>query len=258
MAINVKVNGATRSVNAEPDTPLLYVLRNDLELNAAKFGCGLAQCGACTVLIDGVATRSCVTPLGRVGQSEVTTLEGLGTTAKLHPLQQAFIDEQAAQCGYCTNGMIMAAKAFLDNNPNPPRHRFATDLRAISAAAAPRTASCAPSCARPRPTGGSDHERSPSDTPRFRRRAWRHRAGLQPGAACADAAGAAPAGQPANRSAAQRVDRDQCRRHRHRLHRQGGAGAGHPHRFVSDRGGGARPAARARQDHFRRYRTYAQ
>lgn len=119
MAITVKVNGASRSVNAEPDTPLLYVLRNDLELNAAKFGCGLAQCGACTVLIDGVATRSCVTPLASVGQSEVTTLEGLGTREKLHPLQQAFIDEQAAQCGYCTNGMIMAAKSFLDNTPNP-------------------------------------------------------------------------------------------------------------------------------------------
>jgi nicotinate dehydrogenase subunit A len=119
MAINVKVNGATRSVDAEPDTPLLYVLRNDLELNAAKFGCGLAQCGACTVLIDGVATRSCVTPLGNVGQSEVTTLEGLGTIERMHPLQQAFVDEQAAQCGYCTNGMIMAAKSFLDTNPHP-------------------------------------------------------------------------------------------------------------------------------------------
>src|SRR5215207_7185891 len=108
MAISLKVNGVTRSVDAEPDAPLLYVLRNDFELNGAKFGCGLSQCGACTVLIDGVPTRSCVTPLGRVGQSDVTTLEGLGTTAKLHPLQQAFVDEQAGQCGYCLNGMIMA------------------------------------------------------------------------------------------------------------------------------------------------------
>jgi nicotinate dehydrogenase subunit A len=119
MAVNLKVNGATRSVNAEPDTPLLYALRNDLELNAAKFGCGLSQCGSCTVLIDGVATRSCETPLSRIGQSEVTTLEGLGTTAKLHPLQQAFIDEQASQCGYCLNGMIMSAKALLDKNSRP-------------------------------------------------------------------------------------------------------------------------------------------
>jgi nicotinate dehydrogenase subunit A len=119
MAINLKVNGGSRSVPAEPDTPLLYVLRNDLELNGAKFGCGLAQCGACTVLIDGRATRSCVTPISAVGQSEVTTIEGLGTITKPHPLQQAFIDEQAAQCGYCINGMIMASKDLLDHKPRP-------------------------------------------------------------------------------------------------------------------------------------------
>ena len=97
MAISLTVNGTTRSVEAEPDTPLLYVLRNDLELNSAKFGCGLAQCGACTVLIDGKAVRSCVTPIGTVANSEITTLEGLGTLDKLHPLQRAFIGEQAAQ-----------------------------------------------------------------------------------------------------------------------------------------------------------------
>jgi nicotinate dehydrogenase subunit A len=119
MAINVKVNGVSRSVPAAPDTPLLYVLRNDLELNGAKFGCGLAQCGACTVLVDGRATRSCVTPISAVGQSEVTTIEGLGTVAKPHPLQQAFIDEQAAQCGYCINGMIMSAKELLDRKSHP-------------------------------------------------------------------------------------------------------------------------------------------
>jgi nicotinate dehydrogenase subunit A len=119
MAINLKVNGVSRSVPAEPDTPLLYVLRNDLELNGAKFGCGLAQCGACTVLVGGRATRSCVTPISAVGQSEVTTIEGLGTVATPHPLQQAFIDEQAAQCGYCINGMIMAAKDLLDRKPRP-------------------------------------------------------------------------------------------------------------------------------------------
>jgi nicotinate dehydrogenase subunit A len=119
MAINLKVNGVSRSVPAAPDTPLLYVLRNDLELNGAKFGCGLAQCGACTVLVDGRATRSCVTPISAVGQSEVVTIEGLGTIAKPHPLQQAFIDEQAAQCGYCINGMIMSAKELLDRKPHP-------------------------------------------------------------------------------------------------------------------------------------------
>jgi len=117
MAINLKVNGASRSVPAEPDTPLLYVLRNDLELNGAKFGCGLAQCGACTVLINGRPTRSCVTPIGTIGDAEVVTIEGLGTVEKPHALQKAFMDEQAVQCGYCINGMIMTAKELLDRNP---------------------------------------------------------------------------------------------------------------------------------------------
>ena len=119
MAISLKVNGATRSVPAEPDTPLLYVLRNDLELNGAKFGCGMAQCGACTVLIDGKAVRSCVTDIGSLANAEITTLEGLGSIEKPHALQRAFIEEQAAQCGYCINGMIMSAKALLDRNPTP-------------------------------------------------------------------------------------------------------------------------------------------
>jgi nicotinate dehydrogenase subunit A len=119
MAVSLKVNGATRSVPAEPDTPLLYVLRNDLELNGAKFGCGMAQCGACTVLIDGQAVRSCVTEIGLLANAEITTLEGLGTIDKPHPLQRAFIEEQAVQCGYCINGMIMTAKALLDHHPKP-------------------------------------------------------------------------------------------------------------------------------------------
>jgi nicotinate dehydrogenase subunit A len=119
MAVTLKVNGASRSVPAEPDTPLLYVLRNDLGLNGAKFGCGLAQCGACTVLVDGKAVRSCVTDIGSLAGAEITTLEGLGSIEKPHPLQRAFIDEQAAQCGYCINGMIMSAKALLDRNPKP-------------------------------------------------------------------------------------------------------------------------------------------
>jgi nicotinate dehydrogenase subunit A len=119
MAISLKVNGSTRSVPAEADTPLLYVLRNDLGLNGAKFGCGLAQCGACTVLLDGRAVRSCVTETGAIGGAEVTTIEGLGKIDKPHPLQQAFIGEQAAQCGYCINGMIMTAKELLDRNPHP-------------------------------------------------------------------------------------------------------------------------------------------
>jgi nicotinate dehydrogenase subunit A len=118
MTIELRVNGASHSVPAEPDTPLLYVLRNDLTLNGAKFGCGQAQCGACTVLIDGKPVRSCVTAAGSVGKAEITTIEGLGSAAKLHPLQKAFIDEQAVQCGYCSNGMILSAKDLLDRKPN--------------------------------------------------------------------------------------------------------------------------------------------
>jgi len=125
MAVSLRVNGANRSVPAEPDTPLLYVLRNDLELNGAKFGCGLAQCGACTVLIDGSPVRSCITQIGAIGQSEITTIEGLGTIDNPHPLQRAFMQEQAAQCGYCINGMIMTAKELLDRN----RHPTAAEIR---------------------------------------------------------------------------------------------------------------------------------
>jgi nicotinate dehydrogenase subunit A len=119
MTISLKINGSQREVPSAADTPLLYVLRNDLALNGAKFGCGLAQCGACTVLIDGRAVRSRITEIGTIGQAEITTIEGLGTIEKPHPLQQAFIDTQAAQCGYCINGMIMTAKDLLDRNPRP-------------------------------------------------------------------------------------------------------------------------------------------
>ena len=110
------VNGEMREVSVEADTPLLYILRNDLELNGAKFGCGLAQCGACTVVMNGTAIRSCRTPVSQVN-APITTLEGLGTDEKPHPLQKTFIAEQAMQCGYCINGMIMSAKALLDRNP---------------------------------------------------------------------------------------------------------------------------------------------
>jgi nicotinate dehydrogenase subunit A len=115
----LQVNGRQATVTAEPDTPLLYILRNDLELNGAKFGCGLGQCGACTVLVEGQPVRSCVTELQAVAGRPITTLEGLGTVDNLHKLQRAFIAEQAAQCGYCINGMIMEAKALLDRNAEP-------------------------------------------------------------------------------------------------------------------------------------------
>jgi aerobic-type carbon monoxide dehydrogenase small subunit (CoxS/CutS family) len=116
--ITLQVNGAAHTVDVEPSTPLLYVLRNDLGLLGPHFGCGLGQCGACTVIVNGVATRSCITPTSAV-KSEVTTLEGIARDGKLHPLQQAWIDEQVPQCGFCQNGQIMTAKALLDKNPNP-------------------------------------------------------------------------------------------------------------------------------------------
>ena len=126
--MKLNVNGRDHDVDAEPDTPLLYVLRDHLELNGAKFGCGLAQCGACTVLIDGKAVRSCITPLSAVTTSDITTIEGLGSLDKPHALQQAFIAEQAAQCGYCINGMIMSAKELLDRNPHPSEGDVRTAL----------------------------------------------------------------------------------------------------------------------------------
>lgn len=116
--MTIKVNGATHTVDVDPATPLLYVLRNDLGLQGPRFGCGLGQCGACTVIINGAAVRSCVMPVSGV-KSEVTTLEGLSKGGKLHPLQQAWIDEQVPQCGFCQNGQIMTAKVLLDKNPHP-------------------------------------------------------------------------------------------------------------------------------------------
>jgi nicotinate dehydrogenase subunit A len=115
----LRVNGTARSVRVDPATPLLYVLRNDLELSGAKFGCGQAQCGACSVLIDGIERRSCVYPVGAVGKGSITTIEGLGTAQQPGALQRAFIHEQACQCGYCSSGMIMAAQALLARNPKP-------------------------------------------------------------------------------------------------------------------------------------------
>ncbi|MEQ1949502.1 MAG: (2Fe-2S)-binding protein [Bryobacteraceae bacterium] len=117
MAINLKVNGQSHTVDVDPATPLLYVLSDEIGDRGPKFGCGLGQCGACTVIVKGQAIRSCVTPVSAVANGEVTTLSGLGTPENPHPLQKAFIDEQAAQCGYCVNGVILTTKAFLDKNP---------------------------------------------------------------------------------------------------------------------------------------------
>ncbi len=114
----LKVDGRSRTVDVDPSTPLLYVLTDDLELRGPKFGCGLSQCGACTVIIKGQPVRSCSAPVGQLDGSEITTLEGLGTVENPHPIQKAFIDEQAMQCGFCINGVIMTAKALLDRTPN--------------------------------------------------------------------------------------------------------------------------------------------
>jgi len=116
--ITLKVNGRAQSLDVDPSTPLLYVLRNDLGLQGPRFGCGLGQCGACAVIINGAAVRSCVTPCSSV-KGEVTTLEGLARDGKLHPVQTAWIEEQVPQCGFCQNGQIMTAKALLDKTPNP-------------------------------------------------------------------------------------------------------------------------------------------
>jgi nicotinate dehydrogenase subunit A len=117
--ISLRVNGKARTVDTDPTTPLLYVLRDDLELQGPRFGCGLSQCGACTVIMDGETVRSCSVPVRAARNRNITTLEGLGSVAQPHPLQEAFIEEQAAQCGFCMNGIVLTAKVLLDKNPNP-------------------------------------------------------------------------------------------------------------------------------------------
>ena len=128
--ISLSVNGRTHAVTVDADTPLLYVLRDNLNLKGPRFGCGLSQCGACTIIIDGTAVRSCVYPASTAKGHKITTLEGLGSPAKPDPLQQAFIDEQAVQCGYCINGMIMTAKALLVTNPHPTEAQIKQALAA--------------------------------------------------------------------------------------------------------------------------------
>ena len=129
--IGLTVNGARHTVDVEPDTPLLYVLSDELGLRGPKFGCGLGQCGSCTVIVNGRAVRSCITPVSSIGAAEVTTLEGLGTIERPHPIQQAFIDEQAAQCGYCLNGVILTAKVLLDERPGASAQEIKQSLAAV-------------------------------------------------------------------------------------------------------------------------------
>lgn len=127
--LTLNVNGADHKVSVRPEAALLYILRNDLELNGPKFGCGLGQCGACTVLIDGVAARSCLIPVKGVLGRKITTLEGLGTIDNPDPVQRAFIEKQAAQCGYCINGMVMTTRALLDRNPEPTEEEIRRELQ---------------------------------------------------------------------------------------------------------------------------------
>ncbi len=129
--LRLTVNGTVHTVRASPDTPLLYVLRDELQLKGPRFGCGLGQCGACTVHLGGNAVRSCIIPVSAVGDQPVTTLEGLGSPDRLHPVQQAFIEEQAVQCGYCINGWIMTAAAFLAKTPNPRDAEIRTALSGL-------------------------------------------------------------------------------------------------------------------------------
>jgi nicotinate dehydrogenase subunit A len=129
--ITLKVNGQTHRLDLDPATPLLYALSDDLELRGPKFGCGLGQCGACTAIVAGAAVRTCVTPVSAAAGKEIVTLEGLGTLEKPHPIQQAFIDEQAAQCGFCLNGVILTAKAFLDKNPKATTNEMQQALSTV-------------------------------------------------------------------------------------------------------------------------------
>jgi len=129
VAITLTVNGKRHEVAADPETPLLYVLRNDLKLKGARYGCGIGQCGACTVIIDGKAVQSCDVPVSGATGKQITTIEGIARNGKLHPLQEAFIAEQAAQCGYCATGIIMTAKALLDTNPKATEGEIRTALK---------------------------------------------------------------------------------------------------------------------------------
>ena len=129
--LSLKINGKTQTFDVDPDCPLLYVLRDDAGLHNPRFGCGLGQCGACTVLIGGVPVRSCVLPASRAAGKDVVTLEGLGTSGSPHPVQKAFIEEQAFQCGYCLNGWVLAAKALLDKHPHPTDEQMKTAFEGL-------------------------------------------------------------------------------------------------------------------------------
>ena len=193
--ITLTVNGHPHAVDLDPTTPLLYVLSDDLALRGPKFGCGLGQCGACTVIVDGRAIRSCVTPVGAMGGAEMTTLEGLGSIDSPHPIQKAFIDEQAAQCGFCLSGVILTAKALVDPNPKPPTATSSRRCRPSCAAASCTHGCCAPSNAT---RGRGEHDRL--FTPRIPEGSRRAHRQLQRAASRRDARPAASRPTPTRRT----------------------------------------------------------
>ena len=238
--MTLTINGRPHDVDVDPATPLLYVLSDDLQLRGPKFGCGLGQCGACTVIVKGQAIRSCVTPVSAVGGADVVTLDGLGTLEKPHPIQQAFIDEQAAQCGFCLNGVIMTAKAFVDRNPKASDVEIQRRCQACCADVSPTGGCCAPSngmrresrddeCiddarstrgARSRPMVSTRVPEGNGRPHRELRR--RQRAGL-------DRDRQRPRGSTARAAPAGLLDCDRRRRPRHGVHREGGTRSGTVH-----------------------------
>ena len=280
MAVTLNVNGSAHEIDADPATPLLYVLRNDLALNGAKFGCGLGQCGSCTVMVDGEAVFSCVTPILLLEGREITTVEGLGTIEEPGPMQAAFIEEQAAQCGYCIPGMMMRAQALLQKNPARERRRDPRGARAQSlplrhAHAHPDGGAAgrrADAVRRRLPTRGEGrvmtHARQrphlPPQRARRHRRAGRQLLAARRALAQQQAPAAAAAPEPPKLPGSlddaplpRRLDPDRRRRQHHRLHRQGGARPGHQDRAPPGRGRGAGGRARRHRADHRRHRPDA-
>ena len=184
MATTIKINGVDRTVDVDGDTPLLWVLRDVLGMTGTKFGCGMALCGACTVHVDGVATRSCITPIDSVGTSEITTIEAIGATAAGAKIQKAWLDREVVQCGYCQSGQIMSASALLASNPHPTMPISTTRCPATSAAAGPMSA-FAKRSSRPRNRADREADNDPRSPrlPSRRPQVDRHQRTISPGAA---------------------------------------------------------------------------
>ena len=262
--ITLRVNGTSRTVDVDPATPLLYVLRNDLDLHGPRFGCGLGQCGACTVLIKGEAVRSCIRPVSTVAGAEITTLEGLARDGKLHPLQQAWIDEQVPACGFCQNGQIMTAKALLDRNPTPTDAQIRQGMNTTLCRcmtyyriqAAIKRASKAMASAQRREHERGDRMTHPQRLPQDLRRA-RRRTERRPATSCSTRKARAPVRIRTRLPSARFLDRHPSGQHRDVLRRQDRPRSGHRHRVPPDHGRRARHALRQdelRHGHHRHHR----